>query len=102
MTREEINMLDFEALEERAQAIAVEVADADAEQLETLNAELDIIEERRNALNIEIEERKKAAEAVAAGAGKEIEKREEVSLKTGARKTVWSWQSPSMHSARLR
>lgn len=78
MTRDEIMALDFEALEERAQAIAVEVADADAEQLETLNAELDTIEERRNALNIEIEERKKAAEAVAAGAGQEIEKREEV------------------------
>ena len=78
MTREEIMILDFEALEERAKAIAVETADADAEKLEELNAELDSIEERRAALNIEIEERKKAAEAVAAGAGKKIEKREEV------------------------
>ena len=69
--------LDFEALEERAQAIAVETADADKDQLEELNAELDSIEERKTALNIEVEERKKAAEAVAAGAGKEIEKREE-------------------------
>ena len=78
MTREEIMTLDFEALEERAQAIAVETADADAEMLEELNAELDNIEERKSALNIEIEERKKAAKAVAAGAGQEIEKREEV------------------------
>lgn len=82
MTRDEIMTLDFEGLEERAQAIAVEVADADAEKLETLNAELDQIEERRAALNIEIEERKKAAEAVAAGAGQEIEKREEVKTMT--------------------
>lgn len=77
MTREEIMTLDFEALEERAQAIAVETAEADAETLETLNAELDAIEERKTALNIEIEERKNAAAAVAAGAGTEIEKREE-------------------------
>lgn len=78
MTRDEIMALDFEALEERAQAIAVETADADAEKIEELNAELDYIEERKTALNIEVEERKKAAEAVAAGAGQEIEKREEV------------------------
>ena len=77
MTREEIMTLDFEALEERAQTIATETAEADAETLETLNAELDAIEERKNALNIEIEERKNAAAAVAAGAGTEIEKREE-------------------------
>ena len=77
MTREEIMTLDFEALEERSQAIAAETADADKEQLEALNAELDAIEERKTALNIEIEERKKAAEAVAAGAGKEIEKEKE-------------------------
>lgn len=77
MTREEIMTLDFDALEERAQAIAVETAEADAETLETLNAELDAIEERKTALNIEAEERKAAAAAVAAGAGKEIEKREE-------------------------
>lgn len=77
MTRDEIMTLDFEALEERAQAIAVETAEADAEMLETLNAELDAIEERKTALNIEVEERKNAAAAVAAGAGKEIEKRED-------------------------
>lgn len=82
MTRDEIMTLDIEALEERSKAIAVETADADKEKLEELNAELDIIEERRAAINIEIEERKKAAEAVAAGAGQEIEKREEVKTMT--------------------
>lgn len=77
MTRDEIMTLGFEELEERANAIAVETAEADKDQLETLNAELDAIEERKKALNIEIEERKKAAEAVANGAGKEIEERTE-------------------------
>ena len=77
MTREEIMTLDFEALEERSNAIAAETAEADKDQIEELSAELDAIEERKAALNIEIEERKKAAEAVAAGAGESLEKREE-------------------------
>ena len=77
MTRDEIMTLGFEELEERANAIAVETAEADKDQLETLNAELDAIEERKKALNIEIEERKKAAEAVAHGAGTKIEERKE-------------------------
>ncbi len=77
MTRDEIMTLGFEELEERVNAIAVETAEADKDQLETLNAELDAIEERKKALNIEIEERKKAAEAVAHGAGTEIEERKE-------------------------
>lgn len=80
MTRDEIMTLGFEELEERANAIAVETAEADKDQLETLNAELDAIEERKKALNIEIEERKKAAEAVANGAGKEIEERKEKTM----------------------
>lgn len=77
MTRDEIMTLGFEELEERANTIAVETAEADKDQLETLNAELDAIEERKKALNIEIEERKKAAEAVANGAGKEVEERKD-------------------------
>lgn len=77
MTRDEIMTLGFEELEERANAIAVETAEADKDQLETLNAELDAIEERKKALNIEIEVRKKAAEAVVAGAGKTIESRKD-------------------------
>ena len=80
MTRDEIMTLGFEELEERANAIAVETAEADKDQLETLNAELDAIEERKKALNIEIEERKKAAEAVAHGAGTKIEERKEKTM----------------------
>ena len=82
MTREEIMNLGFEELETRAAAIAAETAEADADQLEALNAELDAIEERKKALKIEIEERKKAAEAVAAGAGKEVRKGKEVETMT--------------------
>ena len=77
MTIEEIRELGFEELEKRSLEIAEETATADSEMLETLNAELDAIEERRNALNIEIEERKAAAEMVAEGKGKEIESRKE-------------------------
>ena len=82
MTREEIMNLGFEELETRAAAIAAETAEADADQLEALNAELDAIEERKKALKIEVEERKKAAEAVAAGAGKEVRKGKEVEKMT--------------------
>ena len=77
MTREEINGLGFEELETRAAEIAEETATADKEKLEELNAELDNITERKAALQEEIETRKKAAEAVAKGAGEEIEKVEE-------------------------
>lgn len=82
MTREEIMTLGLEDLETRAAAIAAETAEADKEQLETLNAELDAIEERKAAIVAENEERRKAAEAVANGAGKEIEKREESKVMT--------------------
>lgn len=82
MTREEIMNLGFEELETRAAAIAAETAEADADQLEALNAELDAIEERKKALKTEVEERKKAAAAVAAGAGKEVRKGKEVEKMT--------------------
>ena len=82
MTREEIMNLGFEELETRAAAIAAETAEADADQLEALNAELDAIEERKKSLKTEVEERKKAAEAVAAGAGKEVRKGKEVETMT--------------------
>ena len=77
MTRDEIMELGFEDLEKRAAEIATETADADADKVEELNAELDAIEERKKALNLEVEETRKAAEAVANGAGSEVEKREE-------------------------
>jgi len=77
MTREEIANLGYEELETRKAEIAVETDGADAEKLETLSAELDMIEERKLALDKEVETRKKAAEAVAAGAGKTIESRKD-------------------------
>ena len=75
MTREEIMMLGMDELEERKSAIATETEEADAETLDALNAELEAIEERTKALNLEKEESRKAAEAVARGAGKTIETR---------------------------
>ena len=77
MTREEIMILDFEGVENRASQIVVELADADAEGIETLNAELEAIEERKSVLNAELEEKRQAAQAVAEGAGKVIETRKE-------------------------
>ena len=77
MTVEEIRELGFEELEKRSLEIAEETAEADSEMLETLNAELDAIEERKQALELEIEERKQAAEEVAKGNGKDIETRKE-------------------------
>ena len=77
MTKEEINELGFEALETRAAEIAKETAEADSETLETLNAELDSIEERKKVLAIEVEETRKKAAEVANGSGKEIEERKE-------------------------
>ena len=77
MTREEIMTLGFEDLEQRKAAIAIELDEADADQIETLNAELDAIEERTKALNLEMEESRKNAKAVANGAGKTIETRKD-------------------------
>lgn len=82
MLIDEIKTLGFEELENRAAQIAAETAEADKEQLEALNAELDAIEERKTALKTEVEERRKAAEAVAAGAGKEVRKGKEVETMT--------------------
>ena len=78
MTRDEIMILGLEELETRAAEIATETAGADKEQLETLSAELDAIEERKAAVIAENEARKKAAEAVADGKGEIIEERKEV------------------------
>ena len=77
MTREEIMTLGFEDLEKRAAEIAAETADADKDQIEALNAELDSIEERKKALKLEVEKRKKDAEAVASGKGKTIATRKD-------------------------
>lgn len=77
MTKEDIMTLGFEELDKRASEIATETAEADKDQLEALNSELDSIEERKTALKVEIEETRKAAEAVANGAGKTIETRKD-------------------------
>lgn len=77
MTREEIMVLDLEQLEERAGQIAIETEEASAEALEGLNEELNAIEERKAALKLEIETRKKEIAEVAQGAGEVIEKVEE-------------------------
>lgn len=77
MTREEIMVLDLEQLEERAGQIAIETEEASAEALEGLNEELNAIEERKAALKLEIETRKKEIAEVAQGAGEVIEKAEE-------------------------
>ena len=77
MTREEIMELGLEDLETRAAEIAGEIETADKEQLETLSAELDVISERKKALELEVETRRKAAEAVANGAGVKIDRKED-------------------------
>lgn len=73
MTREEIMELGMEELETRRAAIAVELDEADADLIETLNAELDAIEERKNVIKTEIEQRKADEAAVINGAGKVLE-----------------------------
>lgn len=77
MTREEIMILDFEGIELRAGQIVGELAEADNDAIEALNAELDAIEERKAVLNAELAEKRAKAEAVANGAGKEIEMRKD-------------------------
>lgn len=77
MTREEIMELGLDEIEKRAEEIAIETAEADSETLETLNAELDAIVERREAINEEIETRKKAEAEILKGEGIVIEERKE-------------------------
>lgn len=77
MTREEIMSFGYEEIETRRSEIVKDLETADAETIEAFNAELDALEERKAALDIEVEEKRKAAEAVALGAGKEIEKRKD-------------------------
>ena len=77
MTKEEINEMGFEDLETRAAEIANEVETADSDKVEELDAELDNIEERKKALNLEVERMKADATAVAEGKGEVIEERKE-------------------------
>lgn len=73
MTKEEIMELGFDELDTRAAAIAEETRSASAENLDSLNSELDFIEERRKALQQEVETRKEAVAAVVSGEGKVVE-----------------------------
>lgn len=73
MTNEEIRVLDMEQLEERAAEIASEVETADAEAVDTLSEELDVIEERKQEIRAEAEEKRAAIEAVIEGKGEEVE-----------------------------
>ena len=77
MTRDEVMALGFEELEQRADQIAAETADADADMLEALNTELDAIEERKRILMAEAEEQRRIIEEVVNGKGEEVEKIEE-------------------------
>ena len=77
MTKDEIMELSFDAIEERAAEIAIETADADAETLEKLNAELEALEERKTILKKEADEKRAKAQAVARGAGTPIDTRKE-------------------------
>lgn len=77
MTKDEIMTLGFEEIETRRSEIVKELETADAETIEKINGELDDLEARKAALDLEVEEKRKAAEAVALGAGKEIEVRKD-------------------------
>ena len=77
MAIEEIKDLTLEELETRAATIATETESADEEQLKAFNEELKAIEERKKTLLKKAEETRKAAAAVAEGAGNPIEIRKE-------------------------
>lgn len=78
MTIEEIKSLDMEGIERRSMEIKDEMTTEGAD-LETLSAEVDALETRKNEL---ITEMKKAQEAVANGAGKIVDKEEEKRMAT--------------------
>lgn len=77
MTREEILALDMADLEKRSIEIAEEVKTADSETLDTLSAELDAIEERKQAIKAEAEEKRAAIAEVLKGEGEVIEEKQE-------------------------
>jgi HK97 family phage major capsid protein len=77
MTREEVMILDMEGCEERAAKIAEETRDASEEILAELSAELDMIEERKNIIKAEAEEKRAQMQAVIDGEGETIEKAQE-------------------------
>lgn len=77
MTKEEILALDMADLEKRSLEIAEEVKTADSESLDALSAELDAIEERKNIIKAEADEKRAAMEEVLSGKGEPIEEKQE-------------------------
>lgn len=77
MTKAEIEMLNVEEIEARSAALADEAGAADEKKLDEINAELDLLEERKAQLLAEAEQRKADAAAVAEGAGEVIEEAKE-------------------------
>ena len=78
MTREEIMVLDIDGIEERKAAINIEIDDADnMETLDALKDEMNALEERKAVIAAEIEKRKADMKTVADGAGKPIEVRKD-------------------------
>lgn len=77
MTKDEIMALDTADLEQRSLEIAEEAETADADGLDALSAELDYIEERKNAIKAEAAEKRAKMSAVLEGEGEVIEKQEE-------------------------
>ena len=75
MTIEEVRTLDMEQCEERAKEIAAELETA--EDMDALTEELNAIEERKQVIQTEAEEKRAAIEAVLDGEGEEIEQQEE-------------------------
>lgn len=78
MTREEIMVLDIDGIEERKAAINIEIDEADnMETLDALKDEMNALEERKSVIAAEIEKRKADMKTVADGAGKPIEVRKD-------------------------
>ena len=77
MTKELIDVMSREELEARKAAIGEALENADAEQMDAFMEERTLIDARFEQLEREAEESRKAAEAVANGAGKEIETRKD-------------------------
>lgn len=74
MTREEIMLLDAEAIEMRVAELADLIKTAESnEDLDSYEAELEAIEERKSAIREEMETRKKSISEIVKGAGVPIE-----------------------------
>ena len=77
MTKELIDAMSREELEARKAEIGEALENADAEQMDAFTEERTLIDARFEQLEREAEESRKAAEAVAKGAGKVIESRKD-------------------------